>query len=215
VLGIFTALVLVSGGSIGTAHYLGVIDARDWYQRSITWLTNTTTAATAAADTYFNHQQPPSAPIVTVDIQRPDLSFDQYLSENEKETSTATPSAAPQKKPLSESAQKSLRNGIAMMTKDLKEVEREIAQRREQLIIHSPNWRPPTAAEREVLGLDYLRTHGKLSNDMYTRVTDVIRNARADLTNHRTRITELSGVRDSLIHRTKQAQEKLGEPITP
>jgi hypothetical protein len=213
VIGIIAALFLVSGAGIGTAHYLGVINARDWYDRSLAWISSATDEATAAADAYFNNEPAPSTPIEAADVQQLDPSVDRQLAEDQNEQTTSI--ATSQKKPLSESARKELQKAVTMLTKDLKGVEREIAQLREQLVIHHPYWQPPTAAEREVLGLNYLKNNGKLNSVMYTRVTDVIRNARIDMTNHRTRIDHLNGVRESLISRAQKAQNKLGTPITP
>jgi hypothetical protein len=65
---IVLTLVLSSAG-IGTAHYLGVIDTRVWYNKAVSWIMRTGDDAGKLAESFINDE--PSPDIASVAIAQP------------------------------------------------------------------------------------------------------------------------------------------------
>jgi hypothetical protein len=107
----------------------------------------------------------------------------------------------------------SLTRGIDMMKRDLIPIEKDIANRTEQLTVHDPHWNPRTPAEREVFSLVFIAKNPNMNRRTLDWVNEELGNARTDMRNHNGRIKQQKENRDSLNRRIdKAAAEKKALP---
>jgi hypothetical protein len=199
---IVLTLVLSSAG-IGTAHYLGVIDTRVWYNKAVSWIMRTGDDAGKLAESFINDE--PSPDIASVAIAQPtpeSESSPESVIDNKPQTT---------KKIMSASRRKELESGLSMLKRDLTNVHNEMKPRQEQLTIHSPHWRPPTSAERNFIASEYLKKNPNLPNETRFRLNDILYNTNAQIKNHRMRIAELEELVESLKKRIVSVEQKLAQ----
>jgi hypothetical protein len=92
-----------------------------------------------------------------------------------------------------------------MMKRELIPIEKDIANRTEQLTVHNPQWSPRTPAEREVYALEFIRQNPNVNTITAQQVKEELGNARTDMRNHNVRIKQQKENRDSLNRRIEKA----------
>ena len=205
------AVPILGIGGVGIADQSGFIDASALYQQMVT---KTKPVVTSASFNQFTVQQNQMAPA-------PNQSSTQLLDINEApedlvDRANRPAPAAPEKiTPTTQTIARdaSLTRGIDMMMRELIPIEKDIANRIEQLTVHNPQWSPRTPAEREVYAFEFIRNNPNMSAITAQQVNEEINNARTDMRNHNGRIKQLKENRDSLNRRIeKAAAEKKALP---
>lgn len=190
-------------GGVGIADQSGFIDASALYQQL------TTKAKTVVASASFNQFTLQQNQIVSAPNQQTAQLLDTTEAIDDPIDRVSRPApAAPEKitpTPQTIARAASLTRGIDMMKRELIPIEKDIANRIEQLTVHDPQWNPRTPAEREVYALEFIRQNPKMSTNVAQQVNEELGNARTDMRNHNRRIKEQKENRDSLNRRIEKA----------
>lgn len=198
-------------GGVGIADQSGFIDASALYQQL------TTKAKTVVASASFNQFTLQQNQIVSAPNQQTAQLLDTTEAIDDPIDRVSRPApAAPEKitpTPQTIARAASLTRGIDMMKRDLIPIEKDIANRIEQLTVHKFHWNPRTAAEREVFALEFAAKNPNMDRRTLDWVNEELGNARTDMRNHNGRIKQLKENRDSLNLRIeKAATEKKALP---
>lgn len=200
------AIPILGIGGIGIADQSGFIDVSALYQQLTS--KSKTTVALAPISPFTAPTQPTTH--LSSTNKAPDDPIDP-IDRVSRPAPTAPEKITPTPQTIARAA--SLTRGIDMMKRDLIPIEKDIANRIEQLTVHDIHWNPRTAAEREVFALEFAATHQNMSRQTLDQVNEELGNARTDMRNHNGRIKQLKENRDSLNRRIeKAATEKKALP---
>ena len=188
------AVPVLGIGGVGIADQSGFIDVSSLYQQ-LTAKAKTVVTSTLSSRHNQSHQSTQSIDVTEAPNDPIDRANRPAPAAPEKITPT----------PQTIARAASLTRGIDMMKRDLIPIDKDIANRTEQLTVHNPHWNPRTAAEREVFALEFAAKNRSMNRRTLDQVNEELSNARTDMRNHNGRIKQLKENRDSLNRRIEKA----------